>query len=79
MPPYAYSKLDSKNHEIRLVTLLPGEFIDPIRITIAHQPFIVESEKRRPIPTLPTEDTARVFLLDGMSLRHWKGGGYTIT
>jgi len=56
MPPYAYSKLDSKNHEIRLVTLLPGEFIDPIRITIAHQPFIVESEKRRPIPTLPTEE-----------------------
>jgi hypothetical protein len=36
MPPYLYSKFADPHHEIRLLTLLPGELDDPIRITISH-------------------------------------------
>ena len=36
---YQYRPLENDQDEIRLVTLLPGEFNDPIRLSIQHVPF----------------------------------------
>ncbi|MCJ1246985.1 hypothetical protein MMC30_004196 [Trapelia coarctata] len=41
MPPYKYSRLDPVTEEIRLISLLPGNFDDPICMTIANTPFII--------------------------------------
>ncbi|KAH8587973.1 heterokaryon incompatibility protein-domain-containing protein [Bisporella sp. PMI_857] len=43
---YEYSRLDLESKEIRLVTLLPGAFNDPIRVTISHEPFDVPNVRR---------------------------------
>jgi hypothetical protein len=39
MAPYTYSKLNFESQEIRLLTLHPGIFEDPIDISIYHKPF----------------------------------------
>lgn len=48
MPPYSYLPLDEAKKEIRVVTLLPGEFEDAIRFTITHKPF---GFARKPLST----------------------------
>lgn len=40
MLPYKYTPLDVSSDEIRLVTILPGKFRDPIRIEITHVPLV---------------------------------------
>lgn len=54
MPPYHYSKLDTDKQEIRLLTLLPGNFEDSIRFTISHEPFLITDDK-----ILPRENSAK--------------------
>lgn len=41
MAPYAYSSLKAETNEIRLVTIFPGNFEEPILITLSHQSFNV--------------------------------------
>ena len=41
MSSYSYSRLSTKIQEIRILTLLPGLFEDPISFLISHEPFIV--------------------------------------
>ncbi|EON70018.1 hypothetical protein W97_09284 [Coniosporium apollinis CBS 100218] len=45
MLPYEYSKLNADAQEIRLVTLLPGEFSEDIRFVISHTPLIMPDER----------------------------------
>jgi hypothetical protein len=45
IPYYVYKDLHINSQEIRLVTLLPGSFDDPIRIFISHQPLIIPPEQ----------------------------------
>ncbi|KAI2607991.1 HET-domain-containing protein [Hypoxylon sp. NC1633] len=40
MKLYKYTPLDSSTDDIRLVTILPGKFKDPIRIEITHAPLV---------------------------------------
>ncbi|KAI1079949.1 HET-domain-containing protein [Whalleya microplaca] len=51
MDQYEYTPLDHETDDIRLVTILPGEFDDPIRIRITHGslglPFHDEKSNRR--------------------------------
>jgi len=39
MAPYVYSQLDNQKQDIRVLTLLPGSFEDPIRLVISHEVF----------------------------------------
>jgi hypothetical protein len=48
MSPYIYSKLNPDIEEIRLITLLPGLFEDPIRLVISHEPFPVKEKDPPP-------------------------------
>jgi hypothetical protein len=45
MPPYLYSQLDLENRDIRLVTLLPGDFNNDILISLSHKPFVIPKER----------------------------------
>ncbi|KAI1380165.1 HET-domain-containing protein [Hypoxylon crocopeplum] len=62
MPRYKYTPLDPSSNDIRLVTILPGRFDDPIRIKITHHPLVspVHDGKAKRLPlkeirkTLPT-------------------------
>lgn len=37
MAPYSYSQLSTENQEIRIISLLPGQYEEPIRIVITHE------------------------------------------
>jgi hypothetical protein len=62
-PRYVYSKIDV-GKDIRLLTLLPGEFHDPIRITIFHAPLIMPDQGSLP-STLRTEKALQSTLPKG--------------
>ncbi|KAI0121663.1 heterokaryon incompatibility protein-domain-containing protein [Xylariales sp. AK1849] len=44
-PDFQYSKLDASTQEIRLVTILPGVFREPIRVEISHAPLVPPEPK----------------------------------
>lgn len=67
-PKYVYSKLDAGKN-IRLVTLLPGKFRDPIRITIFHASLIPPDQV--PLPSaLWTRDQLQKSLPEGWKFCH---------
>jgi len=74
MSDYKYTPLNEKFEEIRLITLLPGEFHDDIRINIINAPFSIP--KSRPAQRISQEELQntvssewKVFLtLDGRYL-----------
>ncbi|KAI1130962.1 heterokaryon incompatibility protein-domain-containing protein [Nemania abortiva] len=39
MSPYEYASLVEQNREIRLLSLKPGAFLDPIRLELCHEPL----------------------------------------
>jgi hypothetical protein len=59
MPPYIYSQLDVKTQDIRLITLLPGNFDDAIRLSISHEPFVVPME--RPVAKMSLEEVQKTL------------------
>ena len=54
LPRYEYSRLDAEK-DIRLITLLPGEYLDPIRITIFHASLIIPDQPSQPSAWWATE------------------------
>jgi len=48
MPPYSYDKLNTNAQEIRLLTLIPGHFDDPIQFIISHEQFYIPNHEYRP-------------------------------
>lgn len=45
MLPYGYSKFSGEAQEIRLVTLLPGETDEAIRLVLSHTPLVMPDER----------------------------------
>lgn len=48
MPAYQYTPLDPSSAELRLVTILPGEFDDPLRVQITHATQVRPTPRKKP-------------------------------
>jgi len=59
MQPYQYTQLAYQDVDIRLLTLLPGNFDDDLKITVSHVPLV----KRRdiPLPGISLEELRRTL------------------
>ncbi|KAI1661974.1 HET-domain-containing protein [Daldinia decipiens] len=78
---YEYIPLDPASQDIRLVTILPGKFDDPIQIKITHAPLIPPNEDDKPKRmslaslrrTLPQSWNARETLEGRIIFRNYEG------
>ncbi|KAF3068318.1 Heterokaryon incompatibility protein 6, OR allele [Daldinia childiae] len=78
---YEYTPLDPASQDIRLVTILPGKFDDPIQIKITHAPLIPPTQDDKPKRislaalrgTIPQSWNARETLEGRIIFRNYDG------